>query len=296
MAEPNDALRFGVIGCPIDHSLSPVLQRELFAHIRLDASYEAIHVEPEDLSKEITAMRDQNIRGLNVTAPHKQAVIKHLDEVSEGAQLLGAANTIFNEDGRLVGLNTDVAGFRTSMRSNGILALDERAVVLGAGGAAAAVCHALILDGIESIEIYNRSLDRANLLAAKFSQFESSITARSLDDPALANSIAESKLLIQTTPVGTGNVDRMLDLPLEGLGSHHVVVDLVYNPTQTRFLREAELQGAKILNGLDMLIYQGVKSLEIWLESSISSVPVNEIKKILEDAIDDEPIAISDSR
>jgi shikimate dehydrogenase len=302
LTDQTEELIFGVIGFPINHSLSPILHRELLRHIRLKASYLRLLVEPEELGNSIEGMRSLNYRGLNVTAPHKEGCIQYLDELAEGAEFLGAVNTISNEDGLLRGFNTDVAGFRTALRANGILAFEEHAVVFGAGGAAAAVCHALILDGVNSIRIYNRNVDRARALQSKYSKFiesaelETTISATSLDSSNLEKSISNSNLIIQATPVGTGSFEDVLGLPFDAIGREHVVIDLVYNPTKTRLLRESEMRGARIMNGLDMLIYQGIKALEIWIGSEISSVPVKEIKTILEDSINDESLAISNGR
>jgi shikimate dehydrogenase len=269
----------GIIGNPIAHSLSPKMHNFLLERARLNYCYLAFRVGRELLKEALEGMRGLGVRGLNITAPHKEGVVPYLDGLSKEAQVLGAVNTILNDKGRLIGYNTDPHGFAESLKAHGIDPEGWRAVILGAGGGAAAVAYALIKSNTQ-ISIYSRTLPRAVTLASRLAKFTTSpITARSLSDKKLKDDVACAQLLVNATPLGT---DDEMAIEPELLHDGLIVYDLVYNPPKTKLLGEAEACGAGAINGLDMLIYQGLESFEIWTGVKFDQKIVPELKWYLQ--------------
>ncbi|MCK4590864.1 MAG: shikimate dehydrogenase [Candidatus Latescibacteria bacterium] len=283
----------GVIGYPIAHSLSPRIHNAAIQAWGINWCYLPFQVAPEDLEKAIEGMRGLGIRGLNITVPHKQAVMRFLDWVSPEASAIGAVNTILNEGGRLSGYNTDVEGILAALRFGaGLERLPEKVVVLGAGGAARGIVYALAtVTDVKHITILNRTIPKAERLAAemeKMAKEKTEIEGKGLDGetvraelreagPAGCETTHRAGLVINATPVGMyPNVDCS---PIEDPSVFHpglVLYDTIYNPEETKLMRLARSQGAKCFNGLDMLVYQGAKSLEIWTGKK---VPVEVMKK-----------------
>lgn len=269
MAEAGEQrLRLGVIGDPIAHSLSPALHGFLIAKLGLSYEYRAYRVAAPQLKKFLAVARASDFAGLNVTIPHKEQVLAHLDGLSAEARRLGAVNTIVRQGGQLIGYNTDGLGFRRALSAQGVKLAGRSAVVLGAGGAARAVVYALIEAGIARLTLVNRALERAEELARQAAANTSfaALSACALADMArLHRAIAEAELLVNATSVGLAPaVDRS---PLSNIAPLHpglVVYDLVYRPPRTRLLRQAQARGARPLSGLGMLIYQGIESLCLW--------------------------------
>ncbi len=260
----------GVIGYPIAHSLSPRMHNAAIGALGINWCYLPFQVAPEDLEKAIEGIRGLGIRGLNVTVPHKQAVVRFLDWVSPEASVVGAVNTISNEGGRLSGYNTDVEGILAALRFGvGLEKLPEKVVVLGAGGAARGIVYALTtVAEVRHIVILNRTAQKAERLATEMEEIaeeKTKIEGKGLERETVRDELREAALMINATPVGMHpNVDRS---PIEDLSAFHsrlVLFDTVYNPKETKLMRLARSQGAKSFNGLDMLVYQGAKSLEIW--------------------------------
>ena len=255
--------KLAVIGDPIAHSLSPVLQRFLIRHFALPFTYEALHIRANDLPKMMQHLRDGEFRGLNVTIPHKQAVLPFLDEVDETAARLGAANTIAVEKNKLIGYNTDVAGFLRSLKAAGISPSGKNLFVLGAGGAARAVIFALLKTGVQKIFLCNRSAERAQALLAAFATDNRPQYVRW---PERLNWLQNNKIdiVINATSIGMHPQLNESPLPPAAFSPYMIAFDLIYNPLETAFLRAAAETGAKTVNGLGMLIDQGVAALEIW--------------------------------
>jgi len=204
--------------------------------------------------------------GINVTLPHKQTVLSFLDEVDVTAARIGAVNTIVAEKGRLIGYNTDAAGFSRSLETAGVVTAGKSVLVLGAGGAARAIIFALLQADIGKIIVCNRSVERAATLIAAFTNHAAPKQLQCVLWPERTVWIKknEVKLFINTTRVGMHPHDDESPLPDEVFARLMTVIDLVYNPVQTRLLRAANFTGAKIVNGLGMLIYQGVAAMELW--------------------------------
>lgn len=283
--DKGDFQLFGVIGHPLDHTLSPFLHNYIFQKMSLNHRYFPFKVRPKELKKAIQGAKSLNISGLNVTVPFKRKVIPHLDKISQEANQIGAVNTIKNQSGLLEGYNTDLLGFSRSLKEANFDSKKSKAVVLGAGGAARAVIYSLIREGIQHIAIYNRTLANAHKLAQSmgkklgFSKF----ACRSLNENLnLREDLARAELLVNATPVGMWpDTDKS---PLPGgvrLNDQLVVFDLIYNPPTTKLLRGADEEGAQTINGLDMLIYQGVESLNIWLGKKVSSQLLRNLRTYL---------------
>jgi shikimate dehydrogenase len=260
----------GLIGYPVEHSLSPAMHNSAFAALSLNWCYVPLPVHPERLGEAVAGLRALGFMGANVTAPHKEAVMFYLDEVTPEAQAIGAVNAIAMSsavvrEGRSVGYNTDWQGFLTALSEGGFDPQGKRAVVLGAGGAARAVVYALAQAGAQ-VAVLNRTLARAESLVRDFSPlFPSYLRSLPLTPQTLEERTAEAHLLVNTTPVGMWpEVDRSPwpeDLAFPG---HLTVFDLVYNPRQTKLLRKARAAGAKVIGGLGMLVHQGAVAFEIW--------------------------------
>lgn len=268
----------GVIGWPIEHSLSPAMHNAVLEELGLNWCYVPLLVRPTAVAEAIRGVTALGFRGINVTVPHKQAVMGELDEIAPGAAAVGAVNTVVIDGDaggtHLAGHNTDVPGFITSLRARGYKpAPDDRAVVVGAGGAARAVVYALLTAGIGEVVILNRTLERAQRLIVDLTVIGTGtgrLKALPLQPAALVAVSQEAQLLVNATTVGMwpSVADSIwpADVPLPG---GLVVYDLVYNPLETRLLRQARCSGAQPLDGLDMLARQGALALALWLEEAL---------------------------
>ncbi|NKB68731.1 MAG: shikimate dehydrogenase [Candidatus Latescibacteria bacterium] len=255
----------GVIGHPVEHTSSPAMHNAAIQALGLDYVYTAFHVEPQGLPRAIDGMRGLNIAGLNVTVPHKGAVMEYLDEISPEAQAIGAVNTIANNNGRLTGYNTDGYGILESLRREGGLEkLPAHVALLGAGGAARAILYALLQrPEVESIALLNRTVERAQQLAGDLDTAAAKTQAGPLDTGAQA--IGRAGLLINSTSVGMHPYQDHSPLPDPAcLHRDMLVLDIVYNPLRTRLMEQAEAAGARALNGLGMLAFQGARAFAIW--------------------------------
>ncbi|QTH46635.1 shikimate dehydrogenase [Cohnella sp. LGH] len=253
---------FGVIGDPIRHSKSPIMLNRAFRETGVNGVYAAFHVTPERLEQAIAGVRGLGFRGLNVTIPHKVEVMQFLDEISEGAQAIGAVNTIVNENGRLIGYNTDGIGYVRSLKEEAEPDLSGKTiVVLGAGGAARGILWALAQEGPAAIFVANRTEAKAVELAGSF---PSAMRISAVPGNGLQSVVAEADVVVNTTSVGMSpNVDA---LPIDPawLKPGAVASDLIYNPLKTAFLSRAEERGCRIHGGLGMFVYQGAYAFEYW--------------------------------
>ncbi len=250
----------GVLGYPVRHSLSPRMHNRAFAELGLNWVYLAFEVAPNALPNAIAGMRGLGIRGLNLTIPHKEAVRPLIDGLTPTAQAIGAVNTLYWDDGRLIGDNTDAGGFLRALEHEGIEPRGIRVLVLGAGGSARAVVYALHSQGCEVV-IANRTVERAQQLASEFGAY----AVVPMNAESLAPILAEVQGVVNCTSLGmTPNEDTMPDVPIELLPDSAWVCDLVYRPLQTRLLQTASAQGLKTVGGLGMLVYQGALAFERW--------------------------------
>ena len=261
-------LRVGIIGYPIRHSISPVFQQAAFDCLSLEARYQAWEVEPGSLGQFIGGLRSADTLGVNVTVPHKEAVIPHLDAVDEWAQLAGAVNTIVNEGGKLRGYNTDGTGFIRALEQHRRMSPEGlRVLIIGAGGSAKGVALALARGGAASVTIANRTLERAQRLAELIRTHGPVAEEIPLvPGEVLADAAARSDLVVNCTTLGMkhGPGEDSSPLPVEYIPPGALVYDLVYNPPETPLLRDAGRAGASVLGGLPMLVYQGAASFKLW--------------------------------
>lgn len=256
----------GIIGNPIGHTMSPVMHNAAFKKLGIDYSYVPFRVSKEELGEAIAGIRALNIRGINVTIPHKVAVIPLLDKLEPLAEKIGAVNTIVNDDGILTGYNTDASGFLQTLLEKSIEPGGKNIVILGAGGASRAISFILAERGAHLV-ILNRQLelDWAEELAHHISQsFKKEVKALELNKENLAMVLEKAEVLINATSVGMSHEIGETPVPAELLKPGLVVFDIVYNPVKTRLLREAEAAGAETIGGLDMLVWQGVLAFEKW--------------------------------
>ncbi len=263
----------GLIGFPLRHSLSPVIQQAALDYYNLDISYMLWETTRDDLPEAIRKLRMQQNIGANVTVPYKETVIALLDDIADMAVQIGAVNTIIKKDGKLTGLNTDVRGFSDALKNyTGFITAGNKAVVLGAGGAARAVCFSLLHEGIKSILIVNRDVARANRLKEHLLRYcaekrlAKEITVVPLYENDLKSRLADSGLLVNCTTFGMkhGELEFISPLAQEVIPADALVYDLVYNPNRTPLIKAAQAAGAETLGGLPMLVYQGAASFELW--------------------------------
>lgn len=258
----------GVIGDPIAHSLSPDMHNAAIGVLETDYCYVAFHVLPDRVESALRGMRALQIRGLNVTLPHKTAVMAHLDRISEEALAVGAVNTISFEEGDLVGYNTDVCGLATALeRTAGLAVLPEHCVILGAGGVGRAAVYALATnDDVRRVSILNRTVARAEALAHDMER----ITGKAIDTGDLtadtqSRVFADAGLVVNGTSLGmVPDVERTPLADTSALHSELVLYDTVFNPLDTLLMRQFRSAGAPAFGGLDMLVHQGARSFAIW--------------------------------
>lgn len=259
-----------LIGHPISKSLSPEIHNYSFKQNNINARYLALDVKEEDLKEAVDGLRALGIKGCNVTIPHKVNIIKYLDELDEEAKLLGAVNTVKNEDGKLKGYNTDGRGFTNVLKDKNIEIKDGTIAILGAGGAARAISIILAKEGVRKIVVFNRTIEKAriivNEIVDKFPNVEAEYQSLETND----FNYEEIDILINSTSVGMfPNSDEMpIDLKL--FRKRTIVCDIVYKPLETKLLKNAKEQGKETVNGLNMLIYQGILSEEIWFNKLIN--------------------------
>lgn len=242
-----------VIGDPVAHSLSPAIHNAAFAEAGIDAVFVALPVRPDALGEAVAGVRALDLLGLSVTMPHKAAIQAHLDAVGPEATTLDAVNCVVREGDRLVGTNTDGTGFVDALAAASVDLVGTRVLLLGAGGAARAVVHALAGEDPAEIGIANRSADRAKaavLLGGRDARLADVDEAPDFD------------LIVNATSVGMGSQE--LPLPAEGLREGQVVVDLVYQPVETALLAAARAAGARAVDGVGMLVHQAAHAFRLW--------------------------------
>ncbi|MFQ5586439.1 MAG: shikimate dehydrogenase [Thermodesulfobacteriota bacterium] len=274
----------GIFGYPVEHSLSPAMQNAAIETTGVDMVYLPFSVEPARLEGAVGGIRALNLTGVNITIPHKETVMEYLDEVSDEARIIGAINTIVNRDGRLIGHNTDGDGYLTSLKEEtGFNPAGKSIVIIGAGGAARGIINALAREGAGSIIIANRTLSRAERLAAEFEPLYPSVafTPFPLDSAPLRESFATAALIINTTSLGMEGRGT-IKLPLDVLPKNSIVSDIVYKPRTTDFLRRAADLGLETHDGLGMLVCQGALGFTLWTGRE---APIDVMRRTAEEAL-----------
>lgn len=277
---------YGVIGCPVGHSLSPAMQLAGFEELGLKAQYIKLELAPHELSEGIEKMRSIPFAGWNATLPHKVELYKLVEERDESARLLGAVNTVRNENGKLIGFNTDGYGFLEALREAfGCRVEGLRLLILGAGGAARALAIQSLVAGAEQVWIANRTVERARNLADEIvlslgASHGKKIDVFGLDKPALLEKLQATDLVVNCSSGGLNEGEQALILADE-MHNGLMVYDTIYRPAETALLKEAAKAGLRRANGLGMLLHQGAKALEIWTGKG---APVEVMRRALEEA------------
>ena len=274
----------GLMAYPIRHSLSPAMHNEAFAMLGLDYAYLAFEVENEQLKDAVQSIRALRMRGSNISMPNKTLVCEYLDKLSPAAQLVGAVNTIVNDEGVLTGHITDGTGFMRSLKEAGVDIIGKKLTIAGVGGAATAICIQGALDGVKEIAIYNikdKFYENGEKTVEKIMNNTGSMAKLTdlADTEALRADIADSAIFINATGVGMKPLDQVSIITDEAmLRPDLVVADTVYNPIKTKMLAMAEACGCKTVNGLGMMLWQGAAAFELWTGKEM---PVEYIKKVV---------------
>ena len=271
----------GVIGHPVEHSLSPVMHNAALASLSLDYVYIPLPVKSEDLANAITGLDAIHLLGFNVTIPHKQTILPMLSEVSPVAQMVGAANTIYRTEAGWGGTNTDVDGFIASLKALQRNWQQVSPVIIGNGGAARGVVAGCAELGCREIHIIGRNREKLAQFQQSWQNTPLQATLNTHQWEELPALMPSTQLLVNTTPIGMSpNVEKSPVDPaaMEKLQPGAIAYDLIYRPSPTQFLEQAKSQGAIALDGLEMLIQQGAAALEMWLQQQ---VPVDVMRQSL---------------
>lgn len=267
-------IQLGVIGNPIEHSISPQLHNTMIGKMNLDYIYSAFRVREGEVGKALEGMRALNIRGFNVTIPHKQTAFSLCDEVDPFAKKMGACNTLVNTKGVIKGYNTDGPGFVRALDYKGVKAEGKSVAILGAGGAAAGVAMALADAGARKISIVNRTHEKAEILAKKINRYHHEVAVA-------CSEYTDVDILVNTTSVGM-NSDKMPVSSLAGLNENAVVCDIVYCPRETALLKAASDAGFKTVGGIGMLINQAVIAFELFTGKTVTKETVDYLYRMTE--------------
>ncbi|NDO19415.1 shikimate dehydrogenase [Lachnospiraceae bacterium MD329] len=261
----------GIIGYPIEHTFSPAMHNFISEAVHNNFIYSAYLIPPEQLENAINAVRALDIKGINVTAPHKVEVMQYLDEVTDTARELGSVNTVVNRGGKLYGYNTDADGFCMMLEKNDIAIKGSNILIIGAGGVTRPTVIRLIDNGASAITVLNRTKEKADSLAddiMKVKGFKINTTVNSFDFDIVINTTSAG-MEPQENALPTDSISEISDLSF--INENTAVVDMIYNPSETRFLKESRERGAKTLNGLGMLIYQGIIAYELFTDTKLPS-------------------------
>ena len=255
----------GVIGAPIAHSLSPIIQNAALHEAGLDYVYTAFPVHREALASAVCGLRDAGVAGFNVTIPFKTEIMPLLDALSEDAQRVRAVNTVvIASDGTMTGHNTDVTGFMAGFAARGIALTGKRTVLIGAGGAARAALWGLLRSGVSSVCIGVRNLAKGKALCTDFAA-DGTLAVYCFDDPHFRDVLCTADIVVQTTPIGMSpQTDAMPPVDPAAISPSAAVYDLIYTPAETAFLRAAAAHGCTTINGETMLVMQGAEAFSLW--------------------------------
>ncbi|MCH4888795.1 shikimate dehydrogenase [Acidaminobacter sp. JC074] len=265
-----------LLGSPVEHSFSPMMHNASFQKLGINAKYLAFDVHPSSIEQAVEGVRAFGFLGCNVTIPHKEAVMQHLDEIDPKAERIGAVNTVVNENGRLKGYNTDVDGFIESFKTFHYDFKNKKIAVLGTGGASKAVVVGLLYQGVGEIHIFSRSYDKSSSFCDRIDNSLKAMTYDQLDETFPYD------VVVNTTPVGMHPNEGKSVIHVENLGHKETIFyDLIYNPLETEFLRQGRESGRRTLNGLDMLIYQGIYALRYWVDFDHSKWTRDDVIEVL---------------
>lgn len=272
----------GLLGSPVAHSISPAMHNAAFNALGLDYVYLCFDTDTSGLKTAVEGLKELGVKGFNCTYPDKNLMCELADELSPAAKMIGAVNTVLNDNGRLIGHNTDGVGYMMSVKDAGFDIIGKKMTLLGAGGAASAICVQAALDGVSEIDIYSIKdafWDRAVKMVDSINQ-NTNCKANLYefhDETSFRNSVATSDILTNGTSVGLApNEDRCPVSDLSVLREGLIVSDVIYNPKETKLLRLAKEAGCATFNGMYMLLYQGAEAFKIWTGQEM---PVTLIKE-----------------
>ncbi|WP_211274584.1 shikimate dehydrogenase [Anaerobacillus arseniciselenatis] len=258
---------FGLIGHPVGHSMSPLMHNDAFNQLGIDGHYHAFDIEEGDLKEAIAAFKVLNVSGFNVTIPHKVKVMEFLDEIDEEAKMIGAVNTVVNNNGRLIGYNTDGRGYLSSLLT--VIQkpiLESNVLVIGAGGASRAVVTAICDHGVKKLALTNRTLEKAKEIKNNYNNYNK-CNNTSMDIVSLKEAEANIEvydIIINTTSIGMSPNVEGIPIAVDHIKRNVVLSDLIYNPLKTRWLQLGEEKGAIIHNGVGMFAMQGALAFHKW--------------------------------
>lgn len=273
----------GLLGSPVAHSKSPLMHNEAFKELGLDYVYLCFDVPENNLKTAFEGLKKLNVAGFNCTMPDKTLICELVDELSPAASMIGAVNTVVNDNGKYIGHNTDGIGYMQSVKDAGYNIIGENMTLLGAGGAASSILVQAALDGVKRINVFSlkdRFWGKAEkMVDAVNKNTDCKVTLFELgDDSVLADSIANSRILTNATSVGMApNTDNCIIPDKSMLSKDLIVSDIIYNPMETKLIKMAKEQGCNTFNGLYMLLYQGAEAFKIWTGKDM---PVEHIKKL----------------
>lgn len=274
-----------LIGSPVGHSGSPAMYNYSFEKLGLDYAYMAFDVKEEGVKAALDAMRLFNMRGMNVTMPDKVEAARYMDELSTAAKIIGAVNTIVNEDGKLIGHMTDGEGFVNNLKDYGVSIEGKKLVIAGGGGAATAIQVQCALDGAKEITIFNKKDSFFERTVATAEKIRAAVPAcivnvYDIDDDAKMNEeLADADIFVNATIVGMKPMDdQSIIKDLSLLRSDLVVADIVYNPEETKLLKDAKAAGCTCVGGKGMLVWQGASAFRLYTGEEM---PVEEVKELL---------------
>ncbi|RDU25233.1 shikimate dehydrogenase [Anaerosacchariphilus polymeriproducens] len=272
----------GLLGSPVAHSISPMMHNEAFHQLNLDFVYLAFDVSSDNLKKAVDGLRAINIRGFNVTMPHKNEICNYMDKLTPISEMIGAVNTVINDNGHLTGHTTDGTGYLKAVEDAGYHIIGKKMTLLGAGGSAASICAQAALDGVAEIDIYKRknaTWNQTQLLVDKINKHTNcNVSLYDFSDTTnLRKSLKESSILTNATSIGMEPNIENCPITDETLFYPELIVsDIIYHPKETKLLKIAKRNGCFTCNGLYMLLYQGAASFELWTGQKM---PISLIKE-----------------
>ena len=268
------AKSFAVIGDPIDHSLSPNIHSAAFRELNLDSSYIGYRIPKGELEGGVEGLKKIKINGFNVTIPHKIEMMKYLDKMDESCSIIGAVNTVVNNEGVLKGYNTDMDGFLEPLKKRNITIQNSKVLLIGAGGAARAIVAGIAKEKAASIDIANRTIEKANNLSEFAIKLGLSASVKKIE--SIDTATENYDIIINATSIGLK--DEPSPISFEGINEKTIVYDIVYAPMNTDFIKKAKAKNAIIIYGYEMLLGQAIRAFEIWHEMK---APYNAMKKSL---------------
>lgn len=272
----------GLIATPIRHSISPKMHNAAFAKLGLDYAYLAFEIDPPQLEDTVKGLKAMGIRGFNVSMPYKTSIIDYLDELSPAATLCQAVNTVVNEDGKLIGHMTDGSGLIRALKDEGYDIRGKKITVVGCGGAGKAIQIQAALYGVAELAIFNRSCEKGEQVTNLINeQTTCKATFYELNnEDVLKEQLADSYLLINATSIGMADLEGESFINnLSALHSDLIVCDIIYNPSKTKLLEQAESVGCQTINGVGMIIYQGAEAFKLWTGKDM---PLEHVKEVLD--------------